>query len=159
MNVGFPTSGNDGRFFLPVAGQREVWDCLFALSHLPDATDAFHAMVGFPGSDPHLVTCGGVFVFADQNSGNWIARTRVSGSGSFTDTNTGVALVVDTAFRMNIRWTTASVEFRINGTLVATHTTNLPTTASFGSFGIISTAGTAERFTYTSDLMIYTEAA
>ena len=57
---------------------------------------------------------------------NWVARTYSASSN--TDTDTGVAYSVAGWKKFEIWYTAAAVKFYINGALVATHTTNIPTT-------------------------------
>jgi hypothetical protein len=68
----------------------------------------------------------GVYFLCGHGGGNWIART--SGQFGNTETDTGVALSSYTLSVLQIMcnedWTKA--EFYIDGSLVATHTTNLP---------------------------------
>lgn len=156
--MGNPTGGNDGRLFQPMSGNKLVWDSLGAISHVPDGTNDFMAGTGLYGSEPHLVNCGGHFFFCDSaNATNWIARTRATTGGSNTDTDTGVALVAETAYRFRVEWVIGEVKFFINNTLVATHTTNLLTTRAFAALGLVGIAGTTDRFYYFSDALLTRE--
>jgi len=57
---------------------------------------------------------------------NWVARTMSASSN--TDTATGIAWSASAWHKFEIWYTAASVKFYIDGALVATHTTNIPTT-------------------------------
>lgn len=58
---------------------------------------------------------------------NWQCQTY--NSGSATTTNSGVAVAADTWYRFEATYDGTTVRFYINGTLVASHTTNIPTAA------------------------------
>lgn len=86
----------------------------------------------------NMDTPGAGMYFRATDTGNWYAVTN---GGSETATDTGVAQA--TAFkRFEIRTnsTGTSTTFYIDGTLVATHTTNLPSTALKAVFYIKTTA-------------------
>lgn len=77
---------------------------------------------------------------------NWMAGSFDGASQTFTDT--GIAVAVDTRYVMRIKVvSTSSVEYYINGTLVATLTTTLPASTTSIDFGYCHTvnavAGTA----------------
>jgi hypothetical protein len=64
---------------------------------------------------------------------NWIAYTD-DGDGTGTATDTGVAVAADTVYLLRVDCSDpANVKFYVNGSLVATNTTNLPT-ATTGLF-------------------------
>lgn len=78
-------------------------------------------------------TSGGVgFRFSAGASGasdtNWQAYTTdATGSPDFTKTDSGVAVAANTLYAFKIVFTNSTtVEFYINGSLVATHTTHIP---------------------------------
>ena len=58
---------------------------------------------------------------------NWVAQT--TSASSATSTDTGVAWANAVYHKFEIWYTPAAVKFYINGALVATHTTNIPTTS------------------------------
>lgn len=64
---------------------------------------------------------GGLVGFRAINSGNWEAYTEDSGN---TDTDSGESTT--TAKKLEIIWTIGQVVFKIDGSVVATHTTNIP---------------------------------
>jgi hypothetical protein len=158
--VGGATGGADHRIFGPTTSFYYLLTAWFAVSHVPNTTDDFQAFIGFRGTDSHLTAAGGVFLFAHSGSSNWLARTRTTNGGSFTDTDTGVAISAMEIIRVAIEWRQNQAVFQINGTTVATHTTNLPTERC-GAFpcGILGIAGTASRTAYYSDFMIVQEPA
>lgn len=78
---------------------------------------------------------------------NWFAVTRLD-AGNVTRTDTGVAL--SAVFRkFEIEYTPTSVRFMIDGSVVATHTTNLPaTTGTTACAQIVNSAAAAKTIDY-----------
>ena len=77
-------------------------------------------------------TDGVYFRYSDTlAAGNWQAVCRNNGVETGSVVDTGVAVAIDTTYILDIVVNAAgtSAEFRINGTLVATITTNIPTGA------------------------------
>ena len=82
----------------------------------------------------YAATANGIYFYLDASAGasatNYVARTYSASSN--TDTDTGVAWeigAVGTGWKtFEIWYTAAAVKFYIDGALVATHTTNIPTT-------------------------------
>lgn len=95
-----------------------------------------------PGNLPNQLgpgTAADYAVFYLAATGNWFAATRGS-AGTPTTTDTGVApSTTETRFRIEFHGatvadnTTRAVRFYINGTLVATHTTNLPVSTALAA--------------------------
>jgi hypothetical protein len=88
------------------------------------------------------------------NSGKWQAVTRNNSSETATDTGVTAATSAYTRFDVWCNAAGTSVVFRINGAVVATHTTNIPTAAGreFG-YGVmcLRSAGTASLDAYDVD--------
>jgi len=101
---------------------------------------------------------GGVVYFAGTPSPNWKCYTR--GGGTTTLTTTSIPVVVDSWYklRIDINAAATSVTFYIDGTLVATHNTNIPSTGT--PMTIVSimnkTVGTSAR-TMLTDYFMYEE--
>jgi hypothetical protein len=71
---------------------------------------------------------GGLGIYYDSAvSANWLAICRTASTGSPVDT--GIAVPIDTYQLITIQKTVSAVAFYVNGTLVATITTNIPTGA------------------------------
>ena len=73
------------------------------------------------------------FRYSDTTDGTAFWRTYTNDNdASPTTTTTTAAIAIDTAYVMTIRWNDAAneVKFFIDGTLVATHTTNLPVSST-----------------------------
>jgi len=121
---------------------------------LADATNDYAVYVGFGdnnlnASEPND---GAYFKYVRSVTGTfWVCST--ANNGTRTNTTTAVAPVglVMQVLRVDVNEAGTSVEFRIDGTLVATHTANIPS-ASGRSTGIgqkiVKTAGTTARALY-----------
>lgn len=86
------------------------------------------------------------------NTTKWITSTTANGSNTATNTNT--AVVAGTWYRLGIlvSQTNANALFYVNGALVATHTTNIPSGASRSTgsgYKVDKTAGSAASDIYT----------
>jgi len=90
-------------------------------------------------------------------TGNWFAITRASSTETATDT--GIAPTTSLKTFKLVRRTTAQdgvsdVRFYIDGTLVATHTTNIPTNSLNPQF-IVETSDTSAKTMYVSYFYLY----
>ena len=122
-----------------------------AVSAVSDGTDTYHISFGFSeaASSSKDMTDGAYFTYTHSvNSGNWQAVT----ASASTRTTTNLATPPSTSFQtFEIRVNEAATEvtFYLNGTLVATHTTNIPTADTVGvNINIVKSAGTNERILY-----------
>lgn len=89
-----------------------------------------------PNSSADPTLHGAMFRFdTGASDSNWQAWTNDnSGGGSAQDT--GVAVAADTVYVMRIRCLASTIEFSINGTLVATASSNLPSASAMLAFNI-----------------------
>lgn len=71
----------------------------------------------------------GVYLWYDSASPNWICKTARAGTRTATNSGVAVAAGTDVTFEATVNAAGTSVEFRINGVLRATHTTNIPIVA------------------------------
>lgn len=95
-----------------------------------DATyTSLEPSIGFADNRSNGSGAGNQIVFM-SNTTVWLVQT-VS-AGVVTTTNTGVAFSPTTWQKLKIVATATSVKFYIDDILVATHTTNIPTTAAMG---------------------------
>lgn len=114
-----------------------------------DGTDTYTLYIGFNDSGSGLGTDGIMFRYTHgTNSGKWECVTRQNGSETAADS--GVTVASTTWYKLGIVVNAAanSVSFYINGALVATNTTNIPTGASrqtTPAILIIKSAGTNNR--------------
>lgn len=68
------------------------------------------------------------FIIDRTQSANWLAYNDAAGSA--TQTDTGLAVVANTWYSLRVEETSGDIKFYINGTLYATHTTNLPVSSA-----------------------------
>jgi len=114
---------------------------------LADGVNSYRILIGFNSSvgatDSGLTRSAGLF-YSNANA-NWQAITYNSSVGTTTDT--GVAAVADGSYNtFCVRANgTASVEFLINGAVVATHTTNIPSSFVTPYATIAKSAGATSR--------------
>lgn len=118
-----------------------------ALPTLSDGTNTYTVYFGLFGSAfPGESNDGVYFKYSSAvNSGKWLAVTASGGTRTSTDTgitaNTSYAI-----FEYTINAAGTSVTFKINGSTVATNTTNIPSGFLNGLFfGIEKSAGTTNR--------------
>lgn len=144
--------GDEGLWF--ANGWTWMLETRACVDTLADATNDYAVFLGF---------CDNNTVATEPNDGAyckyqrsvtgtfWVCTT--ANNGTRTNTTTAVAPVGLTmqVFRVNVNEAGTSVEFRIDGVLVATHTTNIPS-ASGRSTGIgqkiVKSAGTTSRTLY-----------
>lgn len=99
-----------------------------AVSTLSNGTDTFQARVGFldgvTGSDP---VDGVYFRYSDSiNGGKWQAVTRSNNTESVADTGISVAAGTWRLLSIDVNAAGTSAAFSIDGSVVATITTNIP---------------------------------
>lgn len=108
----------------------------------PVVSSSTMTLMGFYGSamataTPATMPSNGAFFIA-TSSANWIAMTRNANANSYT--NTGIA--TSSSFqKLRIEMSNANVIYLINNSVVATHTTNIPTVALSPTALIAVTAG------------------
>jgi hypothetical protein len=136
---------------------------------LSNATERFQTIFGYYVGSNYSTTANAIFFSYDENgtmffefgaaaTPNWKCYTR--GAGVTTRTNTSIAVVAGTWYKLRIDINAAanSVTFYINNTLVATHTTNIPTSLIAMPINslMVKTAGTTAR-TMLTDYFMYDE--
>ena len=130
------------------------------INTLSNATERYRWISGFGANTANVAEIDGVFFTYDEGgtangtaaSPNWQCVTVANSVRTLTTTSTAVAAGAWTKLRIEINAAGTSVAFYVNGTLVATHTTNIPL-ASNNRFvivkqGIAKTAGTTARLVY-----------
>lgn len=126
-----------------------TWLWRSALSAVSDGTNTYSVTLGFgESSNAKDQTDGAYFTYTHSaSSGNWECVT--ASGGTRTTTNSGVAASTSyQQFRIAINDTGTQVLFYIDAALVATHTTNIPTTGTLFVGNIVKTAGTTSRVLY-----------
>lgn len=128
-----------------------VWvlEALISLSALSDATDTYTVFFGFNDSTAGTGTDAVMFRYTHgANSGKFEAVTRSNGTETATDTGITVAATTNYKLRIEVNAAASSALFVINGSLVATNTTNIPSGSgrAVGMYmGIVKSAGTTSR--------------
>ena len=118
----------------------------FKLNTLADGTNSYRVFLGFSNSasaNAGVTTRNAGFFYSDATA-NWQAYTYNASTGTTTDTGIAASTAAFNTFLVRANGTN-SVQFFINNVLVATHTTNIPTTAVCLHFSILKTAGTSAR--------------
>jgi hypothetical protein len=115
--------------------------------NLADGTNSYRIILGFNSSNSAAdsgLTRSAAFYYSNSNA-NWQAITYNASTGTTTDT--GIAAVADgsyNTFCVRANGDT-SVEFFINDSLVATNTTNIPSSFVAPYICIAKTAGSTSR--------------
>jgi hypothetical protein len=125
-----------------------------AINTLSDATNRYTCRIGFIDSVTAESTDGAFFRYIDTvNSGRWQCVTRANNVETATDSGVAAAAGTWVKFEVEVNAAGNSIAFKINGTTVQTHTTNIPTGSGRGtSYGnmVLRSVGTAN---FTSLLM------
>lgn len=130
-----------------------TFDSANALSALSDGTNTYTAIIGFIDTNSAATQTDGVFFryTHTENGGNWSCVTRTAGVE--TSTNSGVAPSVANTFQTLriVIYDGASVDFYVNGVVVATNTTNIPGATGYMGLGlgIFKAVGITARLLYT----------
>ena len=143
VTLGLSTSQSTSLFTpcLNVANGTVTWYAGLGLACLNAAKSAeltlttgvyYHAglLSGLPTSNISITgaNIAAICFSGGMNSGNWLAVCQTSNTNS-TSVDTGVACVQDVMHLFEIKATSSSVQFWIDGTPVATITTDIPSTA------------------------------
>lgn len=124
-----------------------------AVHVLSSGTETFTTRLGFIDSNSGESTDGCFFRYTDGvNSGEWQAVTRSNGTETATDTNIAVVADAWKLFEIDVNAAGTSVVFKIDGTTVATNTTNIPTGSGretgYGAMALKSAGTTATSAVY-----------
>lgn len=122
----------------------------FQIPTLSDGTDTFSVMIGFNDTftGPSPVDAIAIRYQHSVNSGKFEAVTSSNSSRTATDTGVTAAAGTWYSYEINVNAAGSSVEFKINGSVVATNTTNIPTGSSRVAghgHNIVKSAGTTAR--------------
>lgn len=147
--TGTTTTGASGSRLIAVGGgSGEMWlNFGLEIETLSAVGEEFIIQVGVHNGVAATATTGGIFFRYDRlTSTNWICVSEEASTE--TTTTTSVAVVEDAQIDLGVYINTdqTSVEYFINDVLLATHTTNLFTSAStLLNFTIRKSAGTLTR--------------
>ena len=136
-----------------------VWnyESSFNLSNLSDVTNRFRFISGFGSASGSAAETDGVFITYDEGgtangtaaSPNWQCVTVANSVRTLTTTATAVTNAAWNKLRIEINAAGTSVTFYVNGTAIATHTTNIPLYSAsrfvLAKQGIFKTIGTTNR--------------
>ena len=165
------TSGSAVR----LAGGAWVYENSFNITTTSNATERYQLLIGFIDTYTAVNQVDGVYMLYDEGgastgstaTGNWQTVTASNSTRTFNQ-NPGTAVAVAqgtwTTVRIEISADGTSVVFKVNGTIVGTHTTNIPTGAGRETgFGwlLMKSVGTTARtvdFDYLSSQCAFTTA-
>jgi hypothetical protein len=126
-----------------------VFETLIYVPTVSDGTDTFVVTAGW--NDSPTVTGVDAVMFRythGTNSGKFECITRANSTSTTTDSTITLVAATNYKLRIEINAAATSVVFYINGSSVATHTTNIPTGAGRATalqVGIVKSAGTTNR--------------
>jgi hypothetical protein len=138
--TGYITQTNEGfvasQFIF--GGGAWIFETFVNVETLSTLTDRFRFVSGFGNAATNGAESNGAFFTYDEGatqngtaaSPNWQTQTCVGGVRTLTTTTTAVVASAWTKLRIEVNAAGTSVTFYVNGTLVATHTTNIPTWVS-----------------------------
>ena len=153
--AGVRTSFNFGS--LRIGQGQTVFTALLRVPTLSDATNRFHLRFGLGdvNSSATAIT-NGCFIVYDEGgvstgstaSANWQAVSASSSSRTWTNSSTSVAAGTWYVLQIEMNAAGTSIVYKVNGTTIATHTTNINTTPGLQFVvQIMKTAGTTSRTT------------
>jgi hypothetical protein len=134
--TGYATHINEGfvaaQFFF--GGGTWVFETFVNVETLSDLTNRFRFVAGFGNATTNGAETNGAFFTYDEGatqngtaaSPNWQTQTCNASVRTLTTTSVVVTAGAWTKLRIEVNAEATSVAFYINGTLVATHTTNIP---------------------------------
>lgn len=150
-------SGSSMRF----GGGTWVWEADVQIPIVSDGTNSFTVCAGFSDTNAADAVDGIYFRYTHSaSSGNWECVT--SNNSTRTTTNSTIAMTAAQWYNLRIEVNAAgsSVDFIINGTVRATTTTNIPTSAGRETGQrtlIIKSLGTTSRSAYVDYILVYAE--
>jgi hypothetical protein len=146
-----------------------VFESYVNVETLSTLTDRFRFVSGFGNAPTNASEQNGAFFTYDEGgiqngtaaSPNWQCVTTLSSTRTLTTTTTAVVASAWTKLRIEVNAAGTSVTFYVNGTLVATHTTNIPTYVAGNAArgfnvkqGILKATGLTNRNVY-CDYLLY----
>lgn len=116
--------------------QNQLFDATYIIS--PRVIDGDSAYAFGPQSNNQVPSPNFIGFLRNLTDTNWVAHTRIAGVSTTTDS--GIVAVAETWYRLRMVRSATDVKFYINGTLVATHTTNIPTVAMYWNICLLTNA-------------------
>jgi hypothetical protein len=148
--VRYVSTGNGVNPYTPYSDYYVISTRVY-LPDLNDGTQKYYFYVGAFNSSPTTSLLNGIAFLYDLDgsttgstaSTNWQCVTGAASARTFTTTSTAVAS--DVWIKLTIIINDSNCFFYINGNLVATHTTNLPTVAIAPTIRMCKTSGVVSR--------------
>lgn len=137
-----------------------VYETSINLANLSTVTERFRFISGLGAATGTAAETDGVFLIYDEGgtsngtaaSANWQCVTVANSVRTLTTTSTAVTAAAWHKLRIEINAAGTSVAFYVNGTLIATHTTNIPLYSAsrfvIVKQGIFKTIGITNRIIY-----------
>lgn len=169
--IGFQTVAAATNYIMLVStsGSVQLWfgngvwnyETSINLNSLSNAVDRYRLIIGFGSANNTTAEVNGVFFTYDEGatlngtaaSPNWQCVTIQNSVRTLTTTTVAVTAATWDKLRIEINAAATSVGFYVNGTLVATHTTNIPLGANnryvLAKQGIFKAIGISNRVMYT----------
>lgn len=166
------TAVASGGSVVRTGGGTWVYENSLNITTTSTVTERFQLALGFIDTYTAANQVDGIYFLYDEGgvstsstaSGNWQCVTVSNSTRTFTTTSTAVTQGTWVTLRIEVNAAANSVVFKINGTTVATHTTNIPTGSGRETgFGwlLIKSIGTTARtvdFDYLSTISALTTA-
>ena len=168
--IGFQTVAAATNYIMLVStsGSVQLWfgngvwnyETSINLLSLSNAVDRYRLIIGFGSANNTTAEANGVFFTYDEGATlngtaatpNWQCVTVNNSVRTLTTTTVAVTAATWNKLRIEINADATSVGFYINGTLVATHTTNIPTISAgrylLAKQGIFKAVGISNRIMY-----------
>lgn len=133
------------------------FETLFRLGQLSTDVDSFRVVAGMTGNSFNLTATNSIaFRYSGaHNSGKWTCFSNDGAVGG-TETDSGVTVAADTDYRLGFEFTGTTITFYINGTLVATHTTNTPATGQGTAYPMLAVTKMGGS-TGTTNMIVYSD--
>ena len=115
---------------------------------VPDGTETYALWMGFHDNTSANTATDGAYFLLTSASSNWQTITAKAGTRTSNTLSTGPTVNTWQKFRIDINAACTSIAFYIDGTLVQTHTTNLPDATTNNCaimFDILKSLGTTAR--------------
>lgn len=135
-----------------IGGGSHYFETLVKLSALSDGTDTFICQIGICVGSTTINTTDGVYFGYTHSlsAGNWRCYTSKASTDTITDSGVAASTASFQRLGFLINAAATSVTFYINGSVVATHSTNIPlSSTALRRWSIIAkSAGTTTRHLY-----------
>lgn len=122
------------------SGQVFTFEGVIRVPTLSDGTNTYSFTIGW-GSN----VTGMIFRYDSTVSANWLGITGQGGTTTTASGGTNVAVAAGAWIRLTITWDGTTASFYVNGTLIGTSTTNIPTGLIAEALNLTKSAGTTAR--------------